>query len=50
MTLECFCGRLIRALEIQTSATGPLGTVLGGVWENPDIIYLKNEQLYFITK
>jgi len=40
-TLDCFCGQPIGMLlnsmrEIPTS--GPPGVVLGGVWENPDVI------------
>ena len=43
-TLDCFCGRPIRALEIP--ASGPLITVIGGVRENPVVVPLKSAPFY----
>jgi len=42
MTLDCFCGRPFGTLVDSTACggiptSGPLGTVLCGVWENPDV-------------
>jgi len=45
VTLDCFCGRQLERWSTacgEIPTPGPLGTVLGGVQENPDVILLKS--------